>query len=166
MVYFQCELCIETLKKKQVERHHFSCRGAKMYSCLTCHNLFDLESIKPHTSCVTEEEKYQKGDMNYGKDKNFKINNNNHKVNPNVKPEEFQWKGFRKTGKEVLSNFEFKKIEIGKLNEFLMKIYARANDVDFEDVDVKVFKNMMMDKYEDSNKFVIDLSKNTIRYKF
>jgi hypothetical protein len=166
MVYFQCELCIETLKKKQVEKHHFVCRGAHYYSCLTCHKNFDLETIKPHTACVTEEEKYQKGDMNYGKDKNFKHNQNNHKVNPNVKPEEFEWKGFRKTGREVLSNFEFKKMDIAKFKEFLIKVYANSQKVGVDAIDAEIFEKRMMDKYEDSNKFVMDLSKNTIRYKF
>jgi hypothetical protein len=105
--------------------------------------------------------------MNYGKDKIFKHNhNNNHKVNLNVKPEEFEWKGFRKTGREVLSNFENKKMEIGKLKEFLKKIYANSQTVNVDDIDEVVFKKRMMDKYEDSDKLVIDLSKNTIRYKF
>ena len=61
MVYFQCETCIETLKKKQVENHYtHQCKNAQYFRCITCHKLFDRETIKAHTSCMSEDEKHKK----------------------------------------------------------------------------------------------------------
>ena len=63
MVYFQCETCCETLKKKQVENHYLhQCRNATHFMCLSCQGLFDRNTIKAHTSCISEDEKYKKGD--------------------------------------------------------------------------------------------------------
>ena len=60
MVYFQCETCCETLKKKQVENHYLhQCRNSTHFMCLSCQGLFDRTTIKAHTSCITEDEKYK-----------------------------------------------------------------------------------------------------------
>src|SRR5437870_4373753 len=72
MVYFQCEICFETLKKKQAEQHYFRCKSAYNYSCLTCNQIFDKFTLKGHTSCITEDQKYKKEDAK----KQF-INKNN-----------------------------------------------------------------------------------------
>ena len=61
MVYFQCETCVETLKKKQVENHYkHQCKNAHHFRCITCQKVFDRETIKAHTSCISEDEKYKK----------------------------------------------------------------------------------------------------------
>ena len=78
MVYFQCETCIESLKKNQIEKHFLhQCRQAHTFSCLTCFQLFDRQSFKSHISCITEDEKYRKGDADYQERlKNNKSNGN------------------------------------------------------------------------------------------
>ena len=72
MVYFQCEKCISTLKKKQVEHHYtHECRDATSFICISCHQKFNRETIKAHTSCISEDEKYKKGDKMVKKQNNF-----------------------------------------------------------------------------------------------
>jgi cell growth-regulating nucleolar protein len=83
MVYFQCEICSETLKKKQTETHHFRCRNAH-YSCLTCFANFDRDTIKQHTACISEDEKYKKADA-FKQFKNGNNNSNGIKQNTNFK---------------------------------------------------------------------------------
>ena len=164
MVYFQCENCVETLKKKQLERHYtVECRSANSFSCLTCFKVFDRIKVKNHNSCVTEEEKYQKGDSNYSQKKK----NTSQKIvgKKDIKPEDYSWKGIRKTCKSVLLDCENHKMEIKLLTEFLAKIYAISKEADLDDVKQDMLRKNLLDKLEDNNKFVIDLSKNTIRYK-
>lgn len=165
MVYFQCEYCIQTLKKKQVERHYmFECRSAQIFSCLTCFKNFDRDTIKAHISCVTEQEKYQKGD-------NMVKNKNGVKVNHHVKEvhsydiNELKWKGIRKTSKTILLGSEHHRLTMVELCKRLAKVYSNHKNTEESDVDIDLLKKQLMKKVEDDNKFVIDLSKNTIRFK-
>ncbi|CAM9449539.1 unnamed protein product [Laminaria digitata] len=59
MVYFVCESCNETLKKAQVERHLYSCKNCWGVTCVDCNFTFEGESFRAHTSCVSEDQKYQ-----------------------------------------------------------------------------------------------------------
>ena len=102
MVYFQCETCIETLKKKQVENHYLhQCKNAQYFRCITCHKLFDRETIKAHTSCISEDEKYKTGDKMVKKS-NFV--NKEKKVVP-CDVETLKWSGFKKTSKIILMSY-------------------------------------------------------------
>ncbi|KPA80505.1 putative Zinc-finger containing protein [Leptomonas pyrrhocoris] len=58
MVSFTCNRCQDVVKKPKVQTHANSC-GAHSFTCVDCMYVFDLDSIKAHTSCVTEEDKYQ-----------------------------------------------------------------------------------------------------------
>ncbi|KAK7200065.1 LYAR-type C2HC zinc finger containing protein [Novymonas esmeraldas] len=58
MVSFTCNHCQDVVKKPKVQSHANSC-GAATFTCVDCMQVFNLDSIKAHTSCVTEEEKYQ-----------------------------------------------------------------------------------------------------------
>ncbi|CAM9730895.1 unnamed protein product [Ascophyllum nodosum] len=49
----------QTLKKAQVERHVFSCRNCWGVTCVDCNFTFEGESFRAHTSCVSEDQKYQ-----------------------------------------------------------------------------------------------------------
>jgi hypothetical protein len=161
---------LRTSIQKETTREAFfsvECRSAYKFSCLTCYKVFDRESVKAHISCVTEEEKYQKGDANY---KTKKTNTQNNGVNANkakkdMKPEDYEWKGIRKTCRLVLADCENMKMEIKKFAEFLANIYANKNETSVEDVNADMLKRSILDKLEDNSKFVIDLSKGTIRYK-
>ncbi len=161
MVTFQCEVCVKALKKKQAERHNFECRGAQYFTCLTCWAKFDFNTIKNHIACVTEEEKYQKGD-NTAK-KNGKTNNKVEIVP--IKLGELKWKGFRKTAKKVLMSFENYKLNINDLADKLAEVFANNQGVDKEEVCVELVKKNISKKLEDIDTYVFDLSRNTIRYK-
>ncbi|TGZ62339.1 hypothetical protein CRM22_007479 [Opisthorchis felineus] len=60
MVVFLCSYCNASLRKSVVEKHFHCCRGCTTVSCMDCHKDFDKISFKSHTSCLTEEEKYDK----------------------------------------------------------------------------------------------------------
>ena len=162
MVYFQCEKCIATLKKKQVEYHYLhDCKNAQYFRCITCHQVFDRETIKGHTSCITEEEKYQKGDNMVKKNK-F-INKPKEIVKCDI--ENLKWSVFKKTSKIILMSYENYKCDIDKLIEQLAIVFAKNHDDIAENVDIKKMKQILLDKCEECKFFVIDIPKNTLRYK-
>jgi hypothetical protein len=165
MVYFQCDTCNETLKKKQVLTHYsYQCRSAHSFSCLTCFKHFDRNTIVPHTSCITEEEKYTKGDSQAQKKKSNIV----HNLKDNIDELDFKdiaWKGFSKTSKNIISLINVRKITIERLVKELSKIYSKYKNVDIEEVDEKLMKEHLMDKIENNDKFVLDLGKGLIRLK-
>ncbi|EJS44493.1 YCR087C-A [Saccharomyces arboricola H-6] len=60
MVTFNCEVCNDTVPKKNTEKHYYRCPEA-YYTCIDCSKTFDDGvSYKSHTSCISEDEKYQK----------------------------------------------------------------------------------------------------------
>lgn len=162
MVYFQCEKCIETLKKKQVENHYLHvCKNAYQFRCLTCQQIFDRETIKAHTSCVSEDEKYKKGD-NMTKPKNFKVQE---KTIIKIDINNLKWSGFRKTSKKILRSNANYKLSIEELMDKLSLVYANSKNTTPDNVDRILLKKELLRKLEDDSRFVIDLGKNTIRYK-
>ena len=75
MVTFSCEVCNETVPKKNTEKHYWRCPNA-VYTCIDCSKTFhDGVGYKSHTQCISEDEKYQKG-LYRGKNKGKKANNN------------------------------------------------------------------------------------------
>ena len=162
MVYFQCETCIATLKKKQVENHYLhECKNAKYFRCITCHQVFDRESIKGHTSCISEEEKYQKGDNMVKKSKPF--NKPKEIIECDVKT--LKWSGFKKTSKIILMSYENYKCDIDKLIDQLAIVFAKNHDDIPENCDKKKMKTILLDKVENCKYFFVDILKNIIRYK-
>ncbi len=61
MVFFVCEGCNETLKKNQVDQHAQRCRSCYRVSCVDCQKIFEGDDYKSHLTCISEDEKYQKG---------------------------------------------------------------------------------------------------------
>lgn len=59
MVFFTCDYCNETLKKNKVEQHMNRCRQCFSVSCIDCSKMFEGKSYARHTSCISEDEKYQ-----------------------------------------------------------------------------------------------------------
>lgn len=60
MVTFNCEVCNATVPKKNTEKHYYRCPNA-YYTCIDCSKTFDDGySYQQHTSCISEDEKYQK----------------------------------------------------------------------------------------------------------
>ncbi|CAD5123471.1 DgyrCDS11816 [Dimorphilus gyrociliatus] len=58
MVFFTCNGCGEALKKNQVEKHRFKCRGSNVLSCVDCSKDFRGNEYQTHIKCISEEEKY------------------------------------------------------------------------------------------------------------
>lgn len=58
MVSFSCNYCQDVVTKPKVLNHVRSC-GGDHYTCVDCMATFDLNTIKGHTSCVSETQKYQ-----------------------------------------------------------------------------------------------------------
>ncbi|WWD15921.1 hypothetical protein CI109_100345 [Kwoniella shandongensis] len=58
MVSFQCDGCADTVKKPKLDQHRQRCFAS--FTCLDCSTTFRNPSeYKSHTSCVSEEQKYQ-----------------------------------------------------------------------------------------------------------
>ncbi|KAM0794353.1 hypothetical protein BDR22DRAFT_876219 [Usnea florida] len=58
MVSFSCEACGDVLTKKKLDSHHRQCQGSS-FTCLDCMTHFRGTDFRTHTSCVSEEQKYQ-----------------------------------------------------------------------------------------------------------
>jgi hypothetical protein len=58
MVFFNCVLCGEGLRKNQIEQHTFKCRS-RAFSCIDCCKDFKNEEYKFHLKCLTESERYE-----------------------------------------------------------------------------------------------------------
>ncbi|KAL2023466.1 hypothetical protein VTK56DRAFT_2462 [Thermocarpiscus australiensis] len=68
MVSFSCEACGDVLTKKKLDPHRNRCRGAT-FTCIDCMVHFPGTEYRAHTSCMTEEQKYQ-GALYRGKKQN------------------------------------------------------------------------------------------------
>jgi len=64
MVSFVCSRCDDVVTKPKVLNHLNRCPGAS-FSCIDCRTRFTSETVKGHTSCITEAQKchgkYAKG---------------------------------------------------------------------------------------------------------
>lgn len=58
MVSFSCENCGDVLTKKKLDPHRNRCRGAT-FTCIDCMVYFPGVQYRSHTSCMTEDQKYQ-----------------------------------------------------------------------------------------------------------
>ncbi|KAF1998078.1 hypothetical protein P154DRAFT_496054 [Amniculicola lignicola CBS 123094] len=58
MVSFSCENCGDVLTKKKLDSHRGQCYGAS-FTCLDCMVHFEGAGYRSHTSCITEDQKYQ-----------------------------------------------------------------------------------------------------------
>ncbi|KAG9011514.1 hypothetical protein FRB90_007172 [Tulasnella sp. 427] len=57
MVSFQCDGCGDVIKKPKLDSH--SCKSS--FTCLDCNKTFHTPADwKPHTTCISEDQKYQK----------------------------------------------------------------------------------------------------------
>ncbi|KAF4982244.1 hypothetical protein FZEAL_2128 [Fusarium zealandicum] len=82
MVSFSCEACGDVLTKKKLDPHRNRCRGAT-FTCIDCMVHFPGVQYRSHTSCMTEDQKYQ-GAL-YKDNKNNKNKKQKHS-HPNYNP--------------------------------------------------------------------------------
>ncbi|KAA6386696.1 MAG: hypothetical protein EZS28_017777 [Streblomastix strix] len=72
MVTFTCDRCNETFKKNKIQGHiNGQCRGATA-TCIDCLKSFSGAALDKHTSCISEEQKYQGNMYKQKKDKQQK----------------------------------------------------------------------------------------------
>ncbi|KAJ5391962.1 hypothetical protein N7509_007452 [Penicillium cosmopolitanum] len=92
MVSFSCEGCGDVLTKKKLDPHRGQCRGAS-FTCIDCMVHFWGTEYRSHTSCMTEDQKYQgalykekpgKGQKGKGQN-NQNTPKQNAKSNPNAR---------------------------------------------------------------------------------
>ncbi|KAH9996936.1 hypothetical protein F4779DRAFT_182746 [Xylariaceae sp. FL0662B] len=74
MVSFSCEACGDVLTKKKLDPHRNRCAGST-FTCIDCMVHFPGTEYRAHTSCITEDQKYQ-GSLY--KPKRQKSNNTGH----------------------------------------------------------------------------------------
>ena len=54
-----CEGCNETLKKNKVDAHAARCYSCWAVTCVDCSIVFEGDTYRSHTSCISEAQKYQ-----------------------------------------------------------------------------------------------------------
>ena len=78
---------------------------------------------------------------------------------------ELKWHGFKKTSKIILMGYENYKLNINELIDKLSIIYVKKFNEIPENFDIIKAKKILIEKLENNRYFVIDLGKNTIKYK-
>lgn len=58
MVTFICDACQQSVKKPKVEEHAKRCYSCSVFSCVDCGTDFSTTTVKNHSSCMSEAEKY------------------------------------------------------------------------------------------------------------
>lgn len=113
MVTFNCEVCNETVPKKQTEKHFYKCRDA-YYTCIDCNKCFDDYDglYKKHTQCISEDQKYM------GKLYQDKSKKNNKKDTPS-KPKEEKIPRNQKLSRKQLK----KKRRLQRMRMILLRIF-------------------------------------------
>lgn len=146
MVTFVCDNCDQTLKKKQIERHLYQCRGAPRLVCIDCNKVFSGNEHKAHTSCITEQEKtmgqYYKAkkkpqngqnpteksgqSLNVPPKSEMTAISANGKEKGEEKPKE-SWLGWKKTIRKTLQKQADYKMKIAKLKGLVLKEYLQSS---------------------------------------
>ncbi|RMJ05149.1 hypothetical protein CDV36_014181 [Fusarium kuroshium] len=89
MVSFSCEACGDVLTKKKLDPHRNRCRGAT-FTCIDCMVHFPGVQYRSHTSCMTEDQKYQGALYKDNKNKNKKQKHSHPNYNPPTTPQQTQ----------------------------------------------------------------------------
>lgn len=58
MVGFSCDHCQDVFTRAKIDRHFERCRTYSV-SCIGCGAVFNSRTVKGHTSCIMEAEKYE-----------------------------------------------------------------------------------------------------------
>ncbi|KAH8128407.1 hypothetical protein FP744_10008701 [Trichoderma asperellum] len=82
MVSFSCEACGDVLTKKKLDPHRSRCHGAT-FTCIDCMVYFPGTQYRSHTSCMSEEQKYQ-GALYKPKQNKQQQQQQQHKQQPNM----------------------------------------------------------------------------------
>ncbi|XP_014669012.1 PREDICTED: cell growth-regulating nucleolar protein-like [Priapulus caudatus] len=132
MVFFTCNNCNETLKKKDVDKHCMTkCRNCQVVSCVDCSKEFWGDEYKQHIKCISEEEKYS------GKD--FK---------PKVKKGEAKQEQWMQNVQEAAINAKNPRVAelMGKIVEFTNIPRKKAKFENFIKNSVRVYDATLIDQ--------------------
>lgn len=132
MVTFNCEVCNDTVPKKNTEKHYYRCPEA-YYTCIDCNKTFDDGvSYKQHTQCITEDEKYQKK-LFKGKKKTVNQKSTPSKQEPTLEPQQENTKrekeGKKNEKKDVKKDKQEPKKTLAK-GQSLYKVLKEIKDKD------------------------------------
>ncbi|XBW35380.1 hypothetical protein QEN19_000945 [Hanseniaspora menglaensis] len=151
MVTFNCEVCNETVPKKQTEKHFFKCRDA-YYTCIDCNKCFDDYDglYKKHTQCITEDQKYM------GKLYQEKGKKNNNSDNKNKKAEKEEKLEEKKESKKKEDN----KVQEKSDNELIKDILTPGESLYKILKDLEKNKKSKIDKKQLLKKIIVDKEGN------
>ncbi|KAL6934865.1 related to UPF0743 protein YCR087C-A [Hanseniaspora guilliermondii] len=156
MVTFNCEVCNETVPKKQTEKHFYKCRDA-YYTCIDCNKCFDDYDglYKKHTQCISEDQKYM-GKLYQDKNKknNKKDTSSNQKEEKNTQKQESNHDLVRKEKKASKNEDDFVK-DLLKPGDNLYKILKTLE----KNKDAKLDKKQLLKKIvvNKDGKLTVDL---------
>eukprot|EP00826_Nyctotherus_ovalis_P059955 TRINITY_DN8383_c0_g3_i1.p1 TRINITY_DN8383_c0_g3~~TRINITY_DN8383_c0_g3_i1.p1 ORF type:complete len:193 (-),score=48.93 TRINITY_DN8383_c0_g3_i1:20-598(-) len=158
MVYFTCNVCGESLKKKQVDKHcQTSCPSAWYFTCIDCNKTFEGFSYAEHTSCVTETERYAGKYLNAKAEQKKLSTSATNPNSANGKKEEVkkpktkertylvndtEWMGWKRTIRHILQDNE-EKMPVESLWKIVREAYMKSNAYKGQD------KTMMRAKFDD-----------------
>lgn len=143
MVTFNCEVCNDTVPKKNTEKHYYRCPNA-YYTCIDCSKTFDDGvSYQKHTQCISEDEKYQKA-LYKGK----KQNKNNQQQPPQPKKQAEQ--AVEPVAKETKKEPKEKKASKEKSTKFELKkgesLYKIMKSMKDKDAKKELLKKLIVDE--------------------
>lgn len=147
MVTFNCEVCNETVPKKQTEKHFYKCRDA-YYTCIDCNKCFDDYDglYKKHTQCISEDQKYM------GKLYQDKSKKNNKKDTPSKPKEE---KNIKKP--EVVQETAKKEKKASKNEDDFVKNLLKPGDNLYKILKtLEKSKDAKLDKKQLLKKIIVD----------
>ena len=137
MVSFVCDVCQETLKKPKLDQHFRRCPNAQ-FSCIDCSKTF-YDDYHLHTSCVTEQQKYEKGCTKTVKKKNVANSLSKTSIVEQIKNDEPEKKP-EATQDEILKQKTSDKLtKIAKKNPTLYKLLKKLKKLDQEALESMVF---------------------------
>ena len=165
MVTFNCEVCNDTVPKKNTEKHYYRCPNA-YYTCIDCSKTFDDGySYKQHTSCISEDEKYQKslyrGKKTVNKAKTTN-NNNNNTPSTNIKRQQQEKEQGSKTKEETDTKNKVKKAKKVSTKSTIFKdgesLYNCLKNIKDKGEKKKLLKSIILQQNpEAKNSFIISI---------
>ena len=137
MVNFTCNLCGETLRKNQVDKHCQSkCKNAWNFTCIDCQQVFAGFEYVKHTECLSETQKYQGKFLEKkrkGPDTKEEEKKEEGKEKEETKPTKPHWKGWHHEAKKIMETDT--KLKYDKLYKKLWKAYSESDKYNGENAD-------------------------------
>lgn len=142
MVYFTCDVCGESVKKKQIEKHcQTKCRNAWNFTCMDCNKVFSGYDYEKHTSCVSETERYAgkflsaKAEQKKTEQKALYKDEETKETSSPAEAKNFkylingnEWMGWKRTIRHVLQDQTSKSMKIEDLWKIIRETYMGSKN--------------------------------------